>query len=152
MTLIKLKNQTPAKVYGTSPVFSEMFNDMFDSFLSSDFRKWSTPAVNIKETDSCFVVEMAAPGMKKDDFKINVDNYTLTVMAESKQEKNEKNEKNDHYFRKEFSFNSFSRTFNLPDFADTEKISAGYANGIMNIVIPKKEEARPKPAREIKIS
>jgi HSP20 family protein len=122
---------------------------MFDSFLASDFRRWSTPAVNIRETDDSYKIEMAAPGMKKEDFKISVDNETLTISSEAKQEASEKNE---HYSRKEFSFSSFTRSFNLPEFADTEKIAASYENGIMNIIIPKKEEARPKPPREIKVS
>ena len=92
---------------------------------------------------------MAAPGLTKDDFKINIENELLTVSAEKKSEQNEKTEK---YTRKEFSLTSFKRSFTLPDFADVEKIAASYENGIMALVIPKKEEAKPKPVREIRIA
>jgi HSP20 family protein len=92
---------------------------------------------------------MAAPGLTKEDFKINVENDVLTVSNEKKTETSEKNEK---YTRKEFSYSSFLRSFTLPEIVDMEKINAGYENGILTLTLPKKEEAKPKSPREIKIS
>jgi len=106
------------------------------------------PAVNIKEENDKFVLELAAPGMKKDDFKINLDNYQLTILAETK---NEKKEKEDSYTRREFVYNSFSRSFTLPKTIDIDKIKADYRNGILDIVLPKKEE-EAKLTKQIKIS
>ena len=149
MTLLKFKNGQPVKYTERTPYFSDLFNDFFDGMLTSDFRRTSTPAVNILENDDSFKLEVAAPGLTKEDFKINVDNELLSISAEKK---NETNEKNGRYSRKEFSYVSFKRSFNLPDMVDAENINAAYENGVMTLTIPKKEEARPKPAREIKIS
>jgi HSP20 family protein len=107
------------------------------------------PAVNIKENDNGFDVEMAVPGMKKDDFRVNLENNVLCISSEKKLE-NETNQGN--YSRKEFSYQSFSRSFTLPDSADEGNIKAKYENGILMISIPKKEEAKPKPPRVIDIS
>jgi HSP20 family protein len=103
--------------------------------LSSDFRRTSTPAVNIMEDDDNFKLEVAAPGLAKEDFKINVDNDLLSISAERKNETNEKNTR-----------------YSLPEMVDTDNINANYENGVMTLTLPKREEAKPKPAREIKIS
>ncbi|HIE15292.1 MAG TPA: Hsp20/alpha crystallin family protein [Bacteroidales bacterium] len=98
----------------------------------------SIPAVNIKENDKSFEVEVAAPGMKKKDFKVEVENNVLTISAEKKEEKKETKE---NYSRREFSYESFERSFTLPqDLVDANKISAKYEDGILRIAIPKKEE------------
>ncbi|HKR05488.1 MAG TPA: Hsp20/alpha crystallin family protein [Bacteroidia bacterium] len=149
MTLLKFKNDQPVKYTERMPYFNEMFNDFFDGLLTSDFRRTSTPAVNIIENDDNFTLEIAAPGLAKEDFKINVDNDLLSISAEKK---NEANEKNSRFTRKEFSYVSFKRSFNLPEIVDAESIHAVYANGVMALTLPKKEEAKPKPVREIKIS
>lgn len=149
MTLIKFKNEPVSKYVERTPYFSELFNDFFDGMLTSDFRRTSTPAVNILESDQNFKLEVAAPGLDKNDFKINVDNDMLSISAEKKSEAHENNKS---YTRKEFSYMSFKRSFNLPDLVDVENIQANYENGIMNITLPKKEEAKPKPIREIKVS
>lgn len=108
------------------------------------------PAVNVLENDNEFVIELAAPGMKKEDFRINLENNILTISSERKEEKEEKK---DQYSRREFSYQSFQRSFTLPEYhADREKVTAKYIDGILNIIIPKREEAKPKPAREIEIS
>ncbi len=137
------------------PSWSNFFNDFFDK----DLLNWSNkhfsdtnttlPAVNIKEDDNGFEVEMAVPGMTKKDFKINLENNTLCISSEKKME-DEKSEGN--YSRKEFSYQSFSRSFALPESADDGKINAKYENGILYVSIPKKEEAKPKPPRVIDIS
>jgi HSP20 family protein len=108
------------------------------------------PSVNISEKDSEFIIELAAPGMHKNDFKINVENNQLNISSEKKEEKETKKEK---YTRKEFSYQSFQRSFQLPsELVDSNKISAEYKEGILRILLPKKEEAKPKPAKAISIN
>jgi HSP20 family protein len=137
------------------PTWSNFFNDFFDkdalNWSNKHFSNTNTtlPAVNIKEDDNGFEVEMAVPGMTKKDFKINLENNMLCISSEKKME----DEKKDgNYSRKEFSYQSFSRSFSIPDSADDGKINARYENGILFINIPKKEEAKPKPPRMIDIS
>ncbi|MBL7928964.1 MAG: Hsp20/alpha crystallin family protein [Bacteroidia bacterium] len=125
-----------------------MFNDFFNTW-PLDSRRNTVPAVNISETNENFKIEVAAPGMNKEDFKLSVDNDLLTISAEKKEEKEENDTR---YTRKEFSFVSFSRSFNMPEIVDSEKIDATYKNGVMSIILPKKEEARPRPPREIKVN
>jgi HSP20 family protein len=106
------------------------------------------PAVNIVEGKEDFRIEVAAPGLEKNDFKIDLDNNVLTIISE-KEMKSE--EKDDQYMRREFSYSSFSRSFALPDSVNEEKISAKHKDGVLTIHIPKKEEAKVKPVKEIKI-
>lgn len=132
---------------------------LFDRFFNNELMDWNMsnfsgpnstlPAVNVHETDDEYILEVAAPGMSKKDFKINYQNSTLTISSEKQEEKEDKN---NNYSRKEFSYQSFQRSFTVPgNVVDTEKISATYADGILNVKIPKREEVKPKPAREIKI-
>ena len=107
------------------------------------------PSVNIKETKDNFMVELAAPGMKKNDFKIKLENNQLIISSEKE---NEKEENEQDYTRREFSYESFQRTFTLPQNAVAENISARYQDGVLNITIPKKEDANQKSIKEIKIS
>jgi HSP20 family protein len=112
----------------------------------------SVPAVNVKETDTAFKVEVAAPGVKKEDFNINVDEDRLTISTEAKQEHEEK-DKEGRYTKREFSYQSFSRSFSLnPEQVDVENISANYENGILHLEIPKKtkEETKVKKTIEVK--
>ena len=136
------------------------FPSMMDNLFSRDLMDWSTsnfsntnttiPAVNIKETDDDFQIEVAAPGMDKKDFKINLENNQLMISSERK---NHVKEKDENYTRKEFSYQSFQRTFNLSDqMIDGDKISAKYCDGVLCITLPKREEVKPKPARLIKIA
>jgi HSP20 family protein len=108
----------------------------------------SFPAVNIRENERDFEVEIAVPGKKKEDFNIEVDNNVLTVSLEYKKEEEVKE---DNYTRREFSFNSFKRAFTLPETVNVEKINASYTDGILRFTLPKKEEALPKPKRLIEI-
>ena len=132
----------------------------FDRFWNNELMDWghsnysstntSLPAVNVKETNDDFVIELAAPGMEKDDFKINFKNNVLTISSEKK---SEHEEKKDNYTRKEFSYQSFQRSFTVSDnVVEGDKIAAKYNNGILNITLPKREEVKPQPEREIKIS
>lgn len=123
--------------------------DVFPGFFFDFDKRMNVPAVNIIEGKDDFRIEVAAPGLDKKDFKIDIENNVLTISSE-KQEKMEENE--ERFMRREFSYTSFTRSFSLPDSVDAEKIAAKHADGILKVTIPKKEEARVKPAREIKIS
>lgn len=130
--------------FGTTPSSNRFF---FDDFFGKDFfginpndLVKSTPAVNVKEDDKNFTLEVAAPGLQKEHFNVAVDENVLTISAETKSEKSEDDE-NSKFTRKEFSYTSFSRSFTLDEeTVDTEKIVAKYENGILNITIPKKEK------------
>lgn len=136
-------------------------NSLFDDLLPRDILNWglsnnsvtntTIPAVNIKETNDSFEVEMAAPGMTKKDFKVELDGNTLFISSE-KEDRNETKE-GERYTRREFSYQSFRRTFQLhKDVVDAEKIEARYENGVLHLVIPKKESAKHKPPRMIQIA
>jgi HSP20 family protein len=107
------------------------------------------PAVNILETDNDFQLQLAVPGMKKSDFKIDVDNNVLTISSE---EKSEVENTETNYTRREFYYNSFKRSFTLPETVNNDKIVAKYKDGVLSILIPKKEEAKPKPPKTIQIA
>ena len=146
MTLIKWKNQ-PASSLPT--VFSDFFGDFFnDSVMNRDYFK-SVPAVNISERPNDYFIEMAVPGYSKDDFKVNVENDVLTISGERK---NELKDETTRFTRKEFSYTSFQRTFTMPEQVEADKIGAEYKDGVLSLTLPKKEEAKVKPAREIRIS
>jgi HSP20 family protein len=148
MSLIKRESNLPT------------WSNFFGDFLNRDWYDWSNqhysltnttlPSVNIKETEDEFFVEMAAPGMVKDDFKIELENNLLTIFSEKQSEKEVKEK--ERISRREFSYQSFSRSFVLPEMVDNERIAAKYENGILSINIPKKEEAKPKPTRQIMVS
>jgi HSP20 family protein len=142
------------------PSFSRFWDD--DDFFNRNLLNWATsnfsdagstlPAVNIKETDNSYEVEMAAPGMKKEDFKIELDNNLLTISSEKTEEQQEGGEK-EKYSRREFSYQSFQRSFSLPkEVVDEDKIEAHYREGVLHLSIPKKEKAKQKPPRKIQIA
>lgn len=137
------------------------FPALFDDFFNRDFFNWgltnfsdtntTIPAVNIKETADNYEVEVAAPGMTKKDFKVQLEGNMLTISSEKTNEKEEKDDV--RYACREFSYQSFSRTFNLQkDVMDTEKIQAKYEDGVLHLLIPKKEHAKQKQPRLIEIS
>jgi len=137
------------------------FPTFLDRFFEGDVMDWNNrnfagtdstmPAVNVKENDNEYQIEVAAPGMKRDDFKLNYDNGRLTISSERKEEKEEKD--GEIITRREFSYQSFQRSFNVPqEMVNIDKISAKYKDGILHISLPKTEEVKPKPAKEIKIS
>ena len=124
------------------------FSDLWEDFLGRDIMerpKWSKgfsmPAVNIEEKPTSFEVSMAVPGMKREDFKIEVDRGVLTVSSE-KEDKHEEKDKEGKYTRREFSYHTFSRSFTLPEAIDREKIEAKYSEGILAIHLPKQEPSR----------
>lgn len=111
----------------------------------------NVPAVNIKETDTNFGIELAAPGKTKEDFNIEIDHNVLTISSEEKTEKEEKDNQG-KYTRREFSYSSFRRAFTLPESVNADSINATYENGVLHVTLPKREEALPKPKRMIEIA
>lgn len=132
-------------------------SSFFDDFLSKDLFDWTgwtnegstVPRVNIIESNESFRVELAAPGMEKEHFQIALDNDMLTISSDLSS--HELQPEGHNYTRREFNFRSFKRSFHLPNTVEAEKIEATYRNGILSLVIPKKEEAKTKPARTIPI-
>lgn len=145
----------PIKTNTNEPVFPSLLSDFFDnnkffgnSWLENEFKQ-TLPAVNIKETSHDYEIEFAALGFNKNDFKVNVENHLLTISAEKKDEKKEETSR---FTRKEFSYNSFSRSFTLPESVNTDKIDAKYNEGILKLAVPKKEIAKTAPKKEIKVA
>ena len=124
---------------------------MFD-LTNRNFSNTNTtlPSVNITVNADAFTVEVAAPGFDKSDFKLELNHNTLTISSDKKVE-NETNE-GEFFTKREYSYQSFTRSFTLPQIANSERIEASYENGILSVSIPKKEEAKPKPARTIEIN
>ncbi|MDN5217200.1 Hsp20/alpha crystallin family protein [Fulvivirgaceae bacterium BMA12] len=131
------------------PNFPKLFTDFFDSEEEIG-NGWlsKVPAANVQESDNEFTVELAAPGLEKKDFHINVENGNLAISCEKKDE-SEVKEKG--YTRKEFNYNSFYRSFVLPESVDQENIKASYKEGVLKLSLPKKEEARKTPKKQIEI-
>ncbi|MEO5910306.1 MAG: Hsp20/alpha crystallin family protein [Pelobium sp.] len=144
MTLVKFKENRPSTNYNT-------FNELFDSYLKEGFVNdksiFKVPAVNISESVDHFHIELAAPGLKKEDFKIALDKDVLIISSEKKSENSTENLKIN---RKEFNYSTFTRSFNLPDLVDYANIDATYIDGILKIDIAKKEEAKLQ-TREIAV-
>jgi HSP20 family protein len=126
-----------------------IFDDEFFTGFFGDSNKGTLPAVNITESNDEFRIELAAPGYKKDEFKIDLDKNMLTISVEQQEEKKEGDDKK--MLRCEYRYTSFSRAFTLPASANSDKISAGYDNGVLTVTIPKHDSAKAKPARQISI-
>ena len=147
--IIKRNQQGLGNFPAWNSFIDELFTNEIGNVKNTDFNNGiSAPKVNIKESTDAFTLEMAVPGFKKSDFVIDLENETLLVSAEIK---TEQEESKDNYTRKEFGYASFKRTFILPDTIEGDKIEATYVDGILSLSIPKKEEAKPKPARKIAI-
>jgi HSP20 family protein len=145
MTLVKFGN--PQKNTAVNPWFNDVFDTFFNDSFLSDRLVSRVPAVNIAETENEFHVELAAPGLSKEDFKINLDKNVLTISAEKKTENTVEQKK---YSKREYSYNSFVRSFTLPESADQSKIEAEYVDGILKLNVAKKEEAKVQ-TREIAV-
>jgi len=152
-TLVKRDGLFPSLV-------SRPLNNFFDDFITKDLFDWSDrnfatlgsnlPSVNLKETDKKLEVQLAAPGMKRDDFKVEIDNNILMISSE-KEEENEEIRKKDNYVRREFNYQSFCRTFSLPETVDENKIEAIYKDGILHVEIDKKTGSVKKTLKTIPI-
>jgi len=148
-----MKNQSVTKFDERVPsIFEDLFkpwNELFDNRFFK--REMNIPAVNIVENKDHYQLSLSAPGLKKADFKIDLDDDILTISSE-KQNEWQENE-NERYTRREFSYQSFQRTFQLPkDVVDEDKIQAKYENGLLHLTIPKKEHAKQRPPRMIEIA
>lgn len=128
--------------------WDDFFNDGFFNGTQLNGCKNTSPAVNITETEKLFHIEVAAPGISREDFNINLENDILTISSEQKDKKEDTGRK---YMRREFSYNAFKRSFQLPETVDPENIRASHNAGILSIELPKKEEALPKAPRKIAI-
>lgn len=145
MTLVKFNNGH--KQHAVNPWFSDVFNAIANDSFINDRLLTKVPAVNIAETENEFHIELAAPGLKKEDFKISLDKDVLSVSVEKKSESTDETKK---YSKKEYSYKSFVRSFTLPDSVDHNKIDAEYTDGILKLVVAKKEEAKIQ-SREISV-
>ena len=144
MSIVKF-NHVPVQKFGN--LFDEFFNEL-PAFSRKEWNNWSFPPVNIHETPDAYHVELSVPGRSKEDFIVNIENGLLTVSFEKKEET-----KNEDYktVRREFSFRSFKRSFNLDERIDAEKIQAKYENGLLKLLLPKKEETK-ESAKQITIN
>ncbi|KAA1247878.1 Hsp20/alpha crystallin family protein [Aquimarina sp. RZ0] len=143
MSLVKRTDRLPF-------ILEDIFNtDWFGGTSSVSKIGLNTPAVNIKETDDSFTIDLAAPGLTKEDFVIELDTNVLLISSEVSKEIKEERET---YTRKEFGYSTFKRSFTLPDTVKTVDILASYDNGVLSVKLPKKEEAKVQPKRSIEIS
>ena len=140
------------------PTIPSLFDDFFNrDWLDSSLANWrvsgaTLPAVNVMETNDDFKIEVAAPGMKRNDFKVELDNNVLTISSQ-REDKLEEKDANGNYTRREFSYQSFQRSFALPENKVLgDKISARYMDGILYVTVPKSEDAKVKPAKQIAVS
>jgi HSP20 family protein len=140
MTLMRWNSRLPL-----ADMFSNFFDSDFNDFLT---RRYTEPLANIIEHPDSFQLELAAPGMKKDDFKINLENSVLTISSEVTDE-HEEEKKN--FTRREYYYGAFSRSFTLPKTINTDKIQAEYESGVLKVILPKKDEAKLEVKKEIKI-
>ncbi|VBB46898.1 Heat shock protein Hsp20 [uncultured Paludibacter sp.] len=139
--------------FSQTPWFDRFFdNGELMDWSNKNYSKTNTtlPSVNVKENENEYQIEVAVPGFDKKDFKIEVHNDVLSISSEKKENSEEKDE-NGRYTKREFSYQSFCRSFTLPHTVDGEKIEANYDKGILNVVIPKREEAKPKAPRTVEI-
>jgi HSP20 family protein len=141
-TLAKINNRMPT-------VFDDFFkpwNEWFDGGMLGRIN--NIPAVNITEHKDNFMVSLAAPGLKKDDFKIDIEGDMLTISSEKEESKEEKDKK---FTRKEYNFSSFSRSFTLPAEIIKEKIEAKYEDGVLKIALPRKDAVKAEIAKHIAV-
>jgi len=148
MTIVRrFNNQTPE----IANIFDDFFGGDFFNAPAARPNRASTPAVNVMENEDEYVIEVAAPGMKKDDFKVEVNNSVLTISAET-EDKNEEKGEEEGFTRREFCYSSFTRSFAIPkNEVDEGKIDASYKDGLLKIKLQKRDEVKPKPARMIEI-
>lgn len=146
-SLIRKSESLPA-------IFNDFFRpweslfDLNGGTLLNTLNPVSMPSVNIVENKDNYEVSVAAPGMKKDDFKIDIDANTLTISADKEEKKEEREER---YTRKEYNYSSFSRSFSLPDWVNKDKVDASYENGLLKLILPKTEEAKRIASRHITV-
>lgn len=141
MTIIRWQNR---------PGFAGLLDEMLERGFNTGFEKNSgyLPAANIRNAENQFEIQLSAPGLKKADFNLQIENNVLTVSYEKKEE----NEKEDNFLRREFGIDSFTRSFSIPKTADAENISARYENGILYVAVPKLNPEKARLSRSIEIA
>lgn len=152
MSLLVKKNGSSfpnlvSELFNTDVVLRPSLFDMTGGLLSG--LNPNLPSTNISEDEKSFKIEMAAPGLERKDFKVETQDGTLTISSEKEKESKEENE---NYRRREFSYSSFSRSFQLPENSLPDKIEAKYEDGILRLTLPKKEKTEMKHRKEIKVS
>ena len=143
--LMRTSNNLPSLIEN---FFGRDMSDLFNTSVSS-FN--NVPAVNVVENEAGFQIEVAAPGMKREDFKLNLNHNNLTISGSQEKSREESGKADRKYTRREFNYSSFQRTFTLPTSVDVDAIRASYTDGLLNIELPKREEAKVKPPRQIEI-
>lgn len=147
MNLVKFNPFNPSKSF-FNDFADDFFNSNISNFIGSDFVA-SNPSINIVESDDTFKIEVAAPGLEKKDFNLSIEKDYLIIETSKEGKKEVKEEK---FTRREFIYASFKRSFYLPETVDANKIDAKYENGVLNITLPKVEQAKVETTRSIKIS
>ncbi len=145
---MSLVRYNPFATKSVSNFFDEMFNRNITDFFGSDFSN-NTPSVNVVEKVDSYRVEVAAPGLEKEDFEVSIDNGFLNISA--KKEHRDEVKEGDKYMRREFNYSSFTRSFQLPETVKADDIAANYENGVLKITLPKKDEAKIEAAKVIEI-
>jgi HSP20 family protein len=148
MTLVRWNSNGNSNLPAFSNILENFFGRDVTDFVGRDFTS-SVPAVNVVESAEGYKVEVAAPGLKKENFRINFHNHVLTIASKTELSAEETKGK---YTRKEFGYTSFQRSFTVPNTVDADKIEASYTDGILHVHLPKREESKEKPARQITIS
>ena len=137
-------------VFGRNTWMPDVFNDFFDNDFMTRANA-TAPAINVKENDKEYTVELAAPGLKKDDFNVNIDrDGNLHIHRESKNEKKDEDKKS-HYLRREFSYSKFEQTLLLPDDVDKDGIEAKVNDGVLTVNLPKTEKKEDKTLKQIEV-
>lgn len=149
MTLVKRNENGRGRLGLSSMGMYKDLSELFDNYFNDSAGRSSLPAVNISESDDKFEMEVSAPGYKKEDINVTVEDEQLIISAEKKEEQEERKK---NYSRQEFRYGSFQRSFTLPESVDSENINCQYKDGLLMIDIPKREEAKPKPARKLEIN
>lgn len=138
MTLVNFNNRTR----NSAPYFNNVFDSLFSEALNKNYSVTKMPAVNIAENAEAYVIEVAAPGLNKEDFQLNVKKDTLSLWVEKKAAEDQVKK---DFSRREFDFSSLARSFMLPESVDADKISAEYTNGVLYITVGKKDESQNAP-------
>lgn len=137
-------------VFGRNTWMPDVFNDFFDNDFMTRANA-TAPAINVKESDTAYTVELAAPGLKKEDFNVNIDrDGNLHIRMESKAEKKDEDKKS-HYLRREFAYSKFEQTLLLPDDVDKDKIEAKVGDGVLTVSLPKLEKPAEKTVKQIEV-
>lgn len=141
---------TTLPVFGRNTWMPDVFNDFFDNDFMTRANA-TAPAINVKESDTAYTVELAAPGLKKEDFNVNIDrDGNLHIRMESKAEKKDEDKKS-HYLRREFSYSKFEQTLLLPDDVNKDGIEAKVNDGVLTVNLPKTEKKEDKALKQIEV-